>query len=367
LSNRKLVLATGVSRGWRQFIFGSPTLRKKLFLEPDPEPPFEYEYCRLVRDEPQISNYYPSGFLYIESEEEKAADDYEFANMSDAEVERFYLMYGDNPPMATRFKLVAECPLLEHERREARDDQPAWERKVRHINRRQTGTSAWLDRDWLGDEGRDFRMHAVWGGPWKEMYLTSPPVERVVVKFEWTGEDPQGASKRVEGRCAIVRRGGIKCEDIYTGYLDVEGGELTTYTTDPKVKTATITFAGITFDPGANTQETPRTCLDRLAAAGFKMKQDLKVFGYMITIPGVVMATPAELATMRLPMEVLEEDHKRLYAYQEFMLTTSEMRADGEDLEDDHYLEYPEECAQWEERVEQATMWKERASRRWKK
>jgi hypothetical protein len=28
---------------------------------------------------------------------------------------------------------------------------------------------------------------------------------------------------------------------------------------------------------------------------------------------------------------------------------------------------YPEECAQWEERVEQATMWKERASRRWKK
>jgi hypothetical protein len=372
LPNRKLVLATGVSRGWRKFIFESPTLRKKLFLEPSQEPPFEYEYCRLFRDDIQVSDFFPSGYLYMESDEEKAANDYEFADMSDAEVERFYLIYGENPPMATRFKLVTECPLLEHERRH--DDHPAWERKVRHINRRSTRPSAWLGREWLGDESRNFRMHAVWAGQWKEMYLTSPPVERVVVDFTWTGENPQGVFKRVEGRRAVVRREGIKCEDIYTGYLDVEEGELTTYTTDPKVKTEMITFAGISFDPGVETQETPRTCLDRLASAGFKMKQELNSTSYMITIPGVVIPTPAELATMRLPMEVLEEDHKRLYAYQEFMLTTREMQADGEHFEDNHYLEslpvemvYPEECAQWEERVEQATMWKERASRRWKK
>jgi len=43
MTNRQLVLATGVSRGWRKFIFESPTLRKKLFLDPSGED----QYCRL--------------------------------------------------------------------------------------------------------------------------------------------------------------------------------------------------------------------------------------------------------------------------------------------------------------------------------
>lgn len=70
MTNRQLVLATGVSRGWRKLIIQSPTLRKKLFLEPNPEPP---QYCRLFRGE-QISNYFPTDYLYMESDEEKAAD-----------------------------------------------------------------------------------------------------------------------------------------------------------------------------------------------------------------------------------------------------------------------------------------------------
>jgi hypothetical protein len=38
MTNRQLVLATGFSRGWRKFILESPTLRKKLFLDPSGEP-----------------------------------------------------------------------------------------------------------------------------------------------------------------------------------------------------------------------------------------------------------------------------------------------------------------------------------------
>lgn len=200
-----------------------------------------------------------------------------------------------------------------------------------------------------------------------------PPVQRVVVDFKWAGENPAGVFKQVEGRRAVVRSEGIKCEDIYTGYMDVKG-ELNTYTRNPRVENEMVTYAGITFDPGVDTQETPRTCLDNSAAAGFKMRPDLGCAGYTMSITGVVIPTPAELATMKLPRELLEEEHMRLYAYQEFMLTTAEMRADGEDLADDHHLEslpvemvYPELCAQWEERVEQATLWKEKASRRWKR
>jgi hypothetical protein len=369
LPDRRLVLATGVSRGWRKFILESPTLRKKLFLEPCLDEPV---YCRVVRTEPQISAYFPSGYLYIESDEEKKAETYEFFDMPDSEVERFYFMYGVNPPMATRFKLVSDCPLIELQNRYD-DHRPAWEKRVRHINKHQTGKLAWMDREWLGDEGRNFRTHAELSGHWKQVYLTAPAVQRVVVSFKWAGENPTGVFKQVEGSRAVVRSGGIKCEDIYAGYMDVEG-ELTTYTRNPRVENEMVTYAGVTFDPGVDTQETPRTCLDNLAAAGFKMKQDPWTFGYRMSITGVVMPTPAEVATMKLPRELLEEDHMRLYAYQEFMLTTAEMRADGEDLAGDHYVEslpvemvYPELCAQWEERVEQATMWKEKASRRWKR
>jgi hypothetical protein len=55
------------------------------------------------------------------------------------------------------------------------------------------------------------------------------------------------------------------------------------------------------------------------------------------------------------------------------MLAAAEMHADGEDFEDDHYVEslpvgmrFPEETVAWEERVEQVHIWRMRSLRRWK-
>jgi hypothetical protein len=86
-----------------------------------------------------------------------------------------------------------------------------------------------------------------------------------------------------------------------------------------------------------------------------------------------VIPTPAELTAMQQPIEVVLEQYEELCRHQEFLFAAAEMDADGEDFEDDHYVEslpvgmrFPEETVAWEERVEQAHIWRMRSLRRWK-
>jgi hypothetical protein len=315
----------------------------------------------------------------MESDEEKAANDYEFMDMTDTEVERYYSIYGKGPPMAKRFKVVADCPLIEPERvfePTVPRYQPAWERMVRNITTVHDHKEAWQQkRGWLGKELVELREAASSAGPWLNMYLTAPPINRMVVWFEWEGSNPAGVVKRFEGTRAVTSSTGLTCEHMFTGYMDVEG-ELTVYTKDPAVETRLVTFHGITFDPGVELEDvTPRAYLEELGAAGFVMKPDLRTGGSnIVDIPGIVIPTPAELAAMQRPIEVIKKDHELLYSFQEFCFGCAEMEVSGEDFEDDHYPEslpvgmrFPEETIAWEERVEQAERWKLKASRRWKK
>jgi hypothetical protein len=141
----------------------------------------------LFRDEKQISNYNSTGYLYTDTDEENAANSYDFYEISDTEVERYFMIYGTDPPMTKRFKIAADCPLIEREGVDLLEDCPAWERKVRDINRsinHVISESWWMARGWLGEEGVCLRKSAFWSGPWREMYLTAPPVNRVVVTFD---------------------------------------------------------------------------------------------------------------------------------------------------------------------------------------
>jgi hypothetical protein len=299
MTNRQLVLATGVSRGWRKFIFKSPTLRRKLFLEPSQEPA---QHCRLFRGE-QISNFFPTGYLCMESDEEKAADSYEYGEMTDAEVERYYLIYGENPPMNQRYQVVADCPLIEPEKvyePHVPRHYAAWERMVRNINKNHFSQKMWWQmRGWLGHENENLRTGAYVSGPWRNMYLTAPPINSMVVSFEWNGSNPAGVSKKVEGSRVVTSSTGLTCEHVFTGFLDTEG-QLEVYTKDPTVETKLLSFAGIRFDPGVEIEDvTPRSFLDELAAAGFVMKPDLGRLGFAMTIAGIVIPTSAELTAMQ--------------------------------------------------------------------
>jgi hypothetical protein len=314
----------------------------------------------------------------MESDEEKAADSYEYGEMTDAEVKRYYLIYGENPPMNQRYQVVADCPLIEWEKVSEPHlprYQAAWERMVRNINKNHyTRKMWWQMRGWLGHENERLRAGAYFSGSWRNMYLTAPPINKMVVSFEWNGSNPAGVSKRVERSRVVTSSTGLTCEHVFTVFLDTEG-QLEVYTQDPAVETKLLSYAGLSFDPGVEIEDfTPRSFLDELAAAGFKMRPDLGRLGFAMIIAGIVIATPAELTAMQQPIEVVKEEYETLCRHQEFMFAAPEMHADGEDFEDDHYVEslpvgmrFSEETVAWEERVEQAHIWRARALRRWKK
>jgi len=215
--NRQLVIATGVSSGWRRFIFESPTLRKKLFLKPSGRPA---QYCRLFMDEPQLSEYFPTGYLYMDAEVIDVAKEDRDEAATIAGDEEAIMIYGIEPPVRKRFKIVAECPMMEPE---IPSDQPSWERKVRGITGvRHTGEEWLLRRGWLGHEDANLRKRASYSGPWRQMYLTAPPVDRVVIDFEWKGYNVDGVFKNVEGSRAITNTNGITVEDLISGFWDLE-------------------------------------------------------------------------------------------------------------------------------------------------
>jgi len=137
------------------------------------------------------------------------------------------------------------------------------------------------------------------------------------------------------------------------------------------VEATTITFSGITFDPGVTSDTTVRTCLNELEAAGFTMTREEGYTGYLIDIPGVVIPTEAELAVMRQPIEVLQEDHKKFYRHQQFVLSTKNFDENGDLIVESSDEEltpleerFPEETAEWQERVELAEKYRRRPSRR---
>jgi hypothetical protein len=279
--------------------------------------------------------------------------------------------------MNQRYQVVAECPLMEWEK--VRDPRlprhhAAWERMVRNINKNHYSQKMWWQmRGWLGHENEKLRTGAYVSGPWRNMYLTAPPIHKMVVNFEYRGSNPAGVYKRVEGSRVVTSRKGLTCEHVFTGFLDIEG-QLEVYTKNPAVETKLLSVAGIRFDPGAEIEDVkPRAFLDELAAAGFVMKPQLRRHDFVFNIAGIVIPTPAELTAMQQPIEVVQEEYDLLCRDQEFQFAAAEMHADGEDFEDDHYVEslpvgmrFPEETVAWEERVEQAHIWRMRSLRRWK-
>lgn len=284
--------------------------------------------------------------------------------MTDAEVERYHSIYQEDPPMNQRYQVAAECPLMECEK--VRDPRlprhnAAWERMVRNINNKNHYARKmwWQMRGWLSHENERLRTGAYVSGPWRSMYLTAPPIHKMVVNFEYRGSNPAGVYKRVEGSRVVACSTGLTCEHVFTGFLDIEG-QLEVYTKNPAVETKLLSVAGIRFDPGAEIEDvTPRAFLDELAAAGFVMKPLLGRHDFVFNIAGIVIPTPAELTAMQQPIEVVHEEYERLCRDQEFQFAAAEMEANGEDFEDDHYVEslpvgmrFPEETAAWEERVE---------------
>jgi hypothetical protein len=373
MTNRQLVLATGVSRGWRKFIFQSPMLRKKLFLEADLRPA---QHCRLFMDDKQIDNDHPTGYLYMVPGEDDAAKgntDDVMIDWPEDQVQEIYEGWRLEPPWAKRYKIVAACPMLEPEGTGAEEfhRKPAFERKIRGFRRKAVELEEWEWEDWKekkgwsGWENELLRSRALNSGTWRQMFLTAPPVDRVVVGFEWIGRDSEGALARIKGNRVIHRSSGVRCECLMTGYQDIEGD--LEILRRPSVAREKLDRVEIQEKHNI----TVRACLTELESAGFKMKQKLKNI-YSATISGVVIPTPAELVAMQRPIEVLRLEHDNFYRQQEFEFVAAERQENGEAFDEDHYMEslpldvrYPEETAEWEHRVELAEWWKWRASRRW--
>ena len=329
-------------------------------------------------DDPQIAVSHPTGYLYMVPGEDDAAEgstDEEMTDWPDDQVQEIYEEFRVEPPLAKRYKIVNVCPMLEPEGGAAEEiyRKPAFVRKIRGLNRRSAVLEDWewddwkLKKGWAGWESELLRSRALNSGTWRQMFLTAPPVDRVVVGFEWIGHDSEGALASIKGNRVIERLSGIRCECLLTGYLDLEGDlevfERPSVARERLYRTTLRTKHNVTV----------RKCLTELEFAGFKMKQKFKNI-YSATMSGVVIPTPAELVAMQRPIEVLRLEHDNFYCQQEFDFIAREKRADGEDFDDDHYMEslplevrYPEESAEWEERVEQAEMFQARASRRSKK